>query len=59
MHENPIWNTLDVMHIECNILESLLKYLFGEWDMMGVRKDFKELGVKWHLWLHIGKLLAP
>jgi len=49
MQEHPIWNTLDVMHIECNILESILKYLFREWDTMEVHKDLEELGVKWPL----------
>jgi len=52
MQELLIWNTLDVMHIECNISKSLLKYLFGEWDTMEVRKDLEEVGMKWHLWLH-------
>jgi hypothetical protein len=58
--DQSLWsNTLDVMHIECNILESFLKYFFGEQDILEVRKDLEELGVKWHLWLHIGKPLAP
>jgi hypothetical protein len=45
--------------LNATILESLLKYLFGERNTMEVCKDLEELGVKWHLWLHIGKLLAP
>jgi hypothetical protein len=59
MQKHPIWNTLDVVHIECNILENFLKYLFGEQNTMEVCKDLEEVGGKWHLWLHIGKPLAP
>ncbi len=40
------------MHIECNISKIVLKYLFGEWNIMEVRKDMEEASVKWHLWFH-------
>jgi hypothetical protein len=38
------------MHIEHNILEIVLKYLFGERDTTKVRKDMEETNVKQHLW---------
>ncbi len=47
----PIKNTLDVMHVECNMPDSVLKYLFSEQDTI-VCKDMEEAGVKQHLWLH-------
>jgi hypothetical protein len=40
------------MHIEHNVLESVLKYFFEEWNTMEVCKNMEEVGVKWHLWLH-------
>ncbi len=36
-----IRKTLDVMHVECNVSNSVLKYLFSEQDMI-VRKDMEE-----------------
>jgi hypothetical protein len=40
------------MHIEWNILDSVLKYLFGEQDIIEGLKDMEEVGLKQHLWLH-------
>jgi hypothetical protein len=35
---------LDVMHVEHNVSESVLKYLFGK-DRLEVRKDLEQAGV--------------
>jgi predicted RNA-binding protein YlqC (UPF0109 family) len=40
------------MHIETNVLESILKYLFKDKDTIEVRKDLEEARVMQHLWLH-------
>jgi hypothetical protein len=39
------------MHVEWNIFDNLLKYLYGERDIVEVRKDMEEAGVQQHLWL--------
>ena len=44
-------HVLDVMHIEKNIAESVLKYLFGDKDSVESRRDMEELGVRRELWL--------
>jgi hypothetical protein len=48
----PIHNTLDVMHVEWNVSDSILKYLSSERDTVEVHKDIEETHVKWYLWLH-------
>ncbi len=40
------------MHVERNILESILKYLFGDKDTIEVCKELEEARVMQHLWLH-------
>jgi hypothetical protein len=40
------------MHVERNVFDSTLKHLFGEWDIVEVRKDMEEARIKWHMWLH-------
>jgi hypothetical protein len=50
-----ICNTLDVMHCEKNITESLMKFLFGEKDTLKVRMDLKEANIRPHLWPIPGK----
>ncbi len=52
LQELPIQNTLDVMHVERNVLESILKYLFGDKHTIEVHKDLEEARVMQHLWLH-------
>jgi hypothetical protein len=47
----PVRHVLDVMHIEKNIAESVMKYLFGEKDTVESRKDMEALGVRPELWL--------
>lgn len=42
---------LDVMHIEKNIAESVLKFLFGEKDTTDSRRDMEQLGIRRELWL--------
>lgn len=50
MQELPVRHVLDVMHVEKNIAESVLKYLFGDKDTVESRRDMEELGVR-ELWL--------
>ena len=47
----PVRHILDVMHIEKNIAESVLKYLFGDKDSLDSRRDLQEMGVRRDLWL--------
>lgn len=42
---------LDVMHIEKNIAEFVLKFLFGEKDTIDSQRDLHEITQKWELWL--------
>lgn len=51
MQEMPVRHVLDVMHIEKNIAESVLKFLFGEKDTPDSRRDLEELGIRRELWL--------
>ena len=50
-----IRNTLDVMHCEKNIIESLMKTIFGEKDTLKVSMDLKEANIWAHLWPILGK----
>ena len=52
----PIRHLLDVMHIERNICESLLKLIFGAKDTAASRRDMEEEGIREHLWLRRGPL---
>ncbi len=59
-----IRHTLDVMHIEKNVCESLIKFLFGTKDTIKVRRDMEVCGVRPHLWLkrdphNLGKIFKP
>ncbi len=45
LQDLPIRHLLDVMHVEWNICDNLLKYLFGEKDTLNVRKDMEEARV--------------
>lgn len=47
----PSKHNIDVMHIEKNVCESVLKYLCGEKDTSSVRLDLEQRGIKPHLWL--------
>ena len=51
MQELPVRHVLDVMHIEKNIAESVLKFLFGEKDSADSRRDMEEVGIRRELWL--------
>lgn len=51
MQEMPVRHVLDVMHIEKNVAESLVKFLFGEKDTPETRRDLEEIGVRRELWL--------
>ena len=44
-------HVLDVMHIEKNVSEAVLKFLFGEKDTLECRRDMQELGLQRELWL--------
>ena len=47
----PVRHVLDVMHIEKNIAESVLKFLFGDKDTPDSRRDMEQLGIRRELWL--------
>ena len=47
----PVRHVLDVMHIEKNIGESVLKFLFGEKDTQESRRDLQQMGLRRDLWL--------
>ena len=51
VQELPVRHVLDVMHIEKNIAESVLKFLFGDKDTPESRRDLEELGIRRELWL--------
>ena len=51
VQELPVRHVLDVMHIEKNIAESVLKFLFGDKDSADSRRDMEELGIRRELWL--------
>jgi hypothetical protein len=46
-----IQHTLDVMHIEKNVCESLIKFVFKTKDTIKVCRDMEVCGVWPHLWL--------
>ena len=47
----PVRHVLDVMHVEKNIAESVLKFLFGEKDSAESRRDMEVLGIRRELCL--------
>ena len=51
VQDMPVRHVLDVMHIEKNIAESVLKFLFGEKDTAETRRDLEEMGQRRELWL--------
>ena len=51
MQELPVRHVLDVMHIEKNIAESVMKFLFGDKDTPDSRRDMEVLGIRRDLWL--------
>ena len=64
MQDLPVRNTIDVMHIEKNIAENLIKTLFGEKDTPNVRLDMQSKNIRPHLWLRrvdddVNKALMP
>ena len=44
-------HVLDVVHIEKNISEYVLKFLFGEKNTTESRRDLEEVGLRRELWL--------
>ena len=56
VHKLPIRHLLDVMHIERNICDSLLKLLFGMKDTAASRRDMEEERIREHLWVRRGPL---
>ena len=44
-------HVVDVMHVEKNIAESVLKFLFGDKDSAESRRDLEALGIRRELWL--------
>lgn len=51
LQDMPVRHVLDVMHIEKNIAESVVKFLFGEKDTLESRRDLEEVGQRHELWL--------
>ncbi len=47
----PCKHNIDVMHIEKNVCDSLLKFLSGEKDTTAVHRDLEEKNIRAHLWL--------
>ena len=54
----PIRHLLDVMHIERNICDSLLKLLFGSKDTAASRRDMEEERIREHLWIRRGPVVG-
>ena len=50
----PIRNTLDVMHIERNVSDNIMKHLFGEKDTTATRLDMAQSGKMSALHLRVG-----
>jgi len=53
-----------VMHIENNVYESMIKFIFGLKDTIKVRRDMEVCGIRKHLWLkrdpqRPGKIFKP
>jgi hypothetical protein len=48
----PIRNLIDVMHVERNVCENLLGFLFGSKDTAAVRRDLEEQDIRPHLHIH-------
>ena len=48
-------HVLDVMHVEKNIAESVVKFLFGEKDFLDSRRDLEHMGMRRELWLCPGQ----
>lgn len=62
IQELPVRNTLDVMHIERNVSDNILRHLFGEKDSVATRQDMEEVGRMEHLHLQSlpgGNYLKP
>ncbi len=38
-------HVLNVMHCEKNLCENVIKIVFGEKDMVAIRKDMEEVGI--------------
>lgn len=55
MQKLPRRSLLDVMHIEKNICESLVKILYGITDTAASRRDMEEEQIKPHLWVRRGE----
>ena len=47
----PIRHTLDVMHVERNVSNNILKHIMGEKDSVAGRRDMEEAGRFEQLWL--------
>ena len=51
LQELPVRNLIDVMHVEKNVAENLLRTLFGEKDGPKVRADLEQRNIRPHLWV--------
>lgn len=46
LQDMPVCHVLNAMHIEKNISECVLKFLFGEKDSVESRRDLEEVGLR-------------
>lgn len=44
-------HTLDIMHVEKNVCDNLLRTIVGEKDSPTVRHDMKEINIHPELWM--------
>lgn len=55
LQDLPVRHVLHVMHIEKNIAESAIKFMFGEKDTAKSRRDMEAMGSRRELWLRPGR----
>ncbi|KAL3702065.1 hypothetical protein R1sor_020087 [Riccia sorocarpa] len=61
LHQLPYWkhlqihHLLDPMHIEANVVKSLIKHLFGEKDNVRSRRACEEFNVHPDTWMQINE----
>ncbi|KAL3690360.1 hypothetical protein R1sor_016669 [Riccia sorocarpa] len=59
LHELPYWKSLqihhllDPMHIEANVVKSLIKHLFGEKDNVRARRGCEEFNMHTESWMQV------
>ena len=51
MQDLPVRHVIDVMHVEKNVAETILKFMFGEKDDLACRRAMEEVNCMHDLWL--------